>query len=170
MGQTIISAGLVIIVTIAVINANRLVINAETSKLEGLARMHAADIAMELITEARMKKFDEYAVDSEYQSVTAFTVPSFIGRESGEWAGSPDAAPYNSADEFNDFDDYHKYWRSVNTASVTGYKVECVVYYSTGTTPDKDAETRTYFKTLEVNVSHPLYLPNPIRISMTKSY
>ena len=128
MGQTIISAGLVIIVTIAVINANRLVINAETTKLEGLARMQAADIAMELITEARMKRFDEDAKTSYYQSTGEFTSPGSLGRE-GEWAGYPDYSPFNSADAFDDLDDYHRYRRIVNTSNISEFQIDCVVYY-----------------------------------------
>jgi hypothetical protein len=169
MGQTIISAGLVIIVTIAVINANRLVINAEASKLEGLARMQAADIAMELITEIRLKKFDENEVTTEYQSTSAFTASGSLGRES-EWAGYPDAYPYDSADKFDDIDDYHGYRRSVTTSNISGYQVDCVVFYSTPDNPDTNAGTRTYFKTLEVYVSHATYLPNAIRINFTTSY
>jgi len=170
MGQTIISAGLIIIVTIAVINANRLIINASTSKLEGLARMEGADIAMAVITEARLKKFDENAIDTEYQSTSAFTAASSLGRESGEWAGNPDGYPFNSASAFDDFDDYDGYQRTVNTVSLSGYLVSCTVYYATRYYPDTPVTSREYFKTLEVYVSHSLYLPNPIRISITKSY
>ncbi len=170
MGQSIISAGLVIIVTIAVINANRLVINAEISKMESLARMQAADIAMEILTEARMKKFDQLENPWTYQESGDFTPAPQLGRESGEWAGDPDAYPYNSADVFNDIDDYNGYRRSVNTTNVSGYVVSCRVYYALPNTPDTPDANKGYFKTMEVYVSHPTYLPNAVRISMTKSY
>jgi len=170
MGQSIISAGLVIIVTMAVINANRLIINADVSKMEALARIQAADIAMALITEARMKRFDENAIDTRYQSTSEFTSASSLGRESGEWAGNPDGYPYNSADMFDDFDDYDGYRRAVNTTSLSGFDVNCVVYYATRYEPDVEVSSIQYFKTLEVYISHSLYLPNAIRISITKSY
>ncbi len=172
MGQTIISAGLIIIVTIAVINANRLVVTAETSKLESLARLQSADIAMALITEARMKKFDKNVKEDEYQSVDKFKSPNDLKRDGGveDDFEYPDTAPFQSVGAFDDFDDYNDYHRTVTTSNISGYQVNCKVYYSTQSSPDIDANTQTYFKTLEVYVSHPQYLPSPIRISMTMSY
>ena len=170
MGQTIISAGLVVIVTIAVINANRLIINSETTKLEGQARLQAADIAMEVLTEARLRKFDEYADTVYYQGTGEFTSYSSLGPESGESVSLPDVYPYQSRQRYDDMDDFNNYRRTVNTISIVGYVVTCKVYYSSQTYPDTPKTSKTYVKTMEVNVSHPLYLVTPIRLSMTRTY
>ena len=171
MGQTIISAGLIVLVTIAVINANRLIINSQTTKLEAQARLEASDIALEIITEARMRRFDERATDtSQYYSASAFTDDSDLGPESGESFALPDTVPYKSPGRYNDYDDYNGYRRKVSTTTLTGYNVWCKVYYATPTYPDKLTNSRTYVKTLEVYISHPLYLEDTLRISMTKTY
>jgi hypothetical protein len=188
MGQTIISAGLIVLVTIAVINANRLVINSQTTKLEAQARLEASDIAMELITEARLKKFDERADTTFYQSTSYFMPYTLLGRDSLRWVWNPstsswsstfdstemftrpDHSPYRSTGSYDDYDDYNGYRRTVSTSTLTGYNVWCKVYYATQTYPDKVTTSRTYVKTLEVYVSHPLYLEDTLRISMTKTY
>ena len=170
MGQTIISAGLIVLVTIAVINANRLVINSQTTKLEAQARLEASDIAMEIITEARIRKYDEYADTLFYQSTGYFTYYNVLGPETGEPFTLPDVSPYQSRSRYDDYDDYNNYRRTVATTTMTGYSVWCKVYYATQTYPDKLTTSRTYVKTLEVYVSHPLYLEDTLRISMTKTY
>lgn len=170
MGQTIISAGLIVLVTIAVINANRLVINSQTTKMEAQARLEASDIAMEIITEARLRKYDEYADTVFYQATSAFTHYSSLGPESGESFTLPDTLPYRSPGRYDDYDDFNGYRRKVSTTTLTGYNVWCKVYYATQTYPDKLTTSKTYVKTLEVYVSHPLYLQDTLRISMTKTY
>jgi hypothetical protein len=191
MGQTLISAGLIVIVTIAVINANRLVINSQTTKLEAQARLEAADIAMEIITEARRKKFDEKAdtaIIRFYQSPGQFTPYTQLGRDSVRWTydkdygpinpvldtlemfARPDRAPYLSLSRYDDFDDYNGYSRTVSSTTMTGYVVHCRVYYATQTYPDRATTSRTYVKTMEIYVSHPQYLLNAVRFSMTKTY
>jgi hypothetical protein len=186
MGQTIISAGLIVIVTIAVINANRLVINSQTTKLEAQARLEAADIAMEIITEARRKKYDERADTVFYQATSHFMNYLLLGRDSLSWSyisgtwystpdstemfSRPDAAPYKSMTRYDDFDDYNGYSRTVSSTTMTGYSVWSKVYYATQTYPDRLTTSKTYVKTLEVYVTHPTYLRDTVRISMTKTY
>ena len=186
MGQTIISAGLIVIVTIAVINANRLVINSQTTKLEAQARLEAADIAMELITEARRRRFDERADTVYYQATSQFMSYNLLGRDSLRWtyiSGSwystpdttemfsrPDRSPYLSLSRYDDFDDYNGYVRTVSSTTLTNYSVWCRVYYATQTYPDRLTTSKTYVKTMEVYVTHPQYLRDTVRISMTKTY
>ncbi len=170
MGQTIISAGLIVLVTIAVINANRLVINSQTTKLEAQARLEASDIAMEIITEARTKKFDEEVDGTDWQSVDEFKEDWELGPDGSEAFTLPDTNPYQSIVRYDDYDDYHGYRRNVTTTTMTGYEVKCVVVYVNRTAPDTKTTSETYLKTLTVYVSHPLYLQDTLRISMTKTH
>ncbi|MCU0453577.1 MAG: hypothetical protein MUE68_07940 [Bacteroidetes bacterium] len=187
MGQTIISAGLIVIVTIAVINANRLVINSQTTKLEAQARLEAADIAMEIITEARRKRFDEKADTIYYQGLAEFS--SSMGRDSlryyklvptsTTWYSTPDTTemftrpdthPFRSLSRYDDLDDYNGYSRVASSTTLTGYKISCKVYFATQTAPDRPTTSSQYVKTIEVYVTHPQYLRDTVRISMTKTY
>lgn len=171
MGQTIISAGLIVIVTIAVINANRLVINSQTTKLEAQARLEASDIAMEIITEARTKLFDEEVDGTDWQDVSEFTGNPSLGPEgTGETFSLPDVEPYQSRSRYDDFDDYKGYRRLASAAALSGYEVSCDVFYVTRTSPDTKTTSRTYLKKLTVYVTHPLYLRDTLRISMTKTH
>lgn len=170
MGQTLISALLIVVVTISVINANRLVINSETARMEGLARMQSLDIAMEMLTEIRLKKFDEYADTLYYQETSVFTSPYSLGRETGESISMPDTLPFRSSSRFDDIDDYTGYVRTANTRDIRGYRVDVTVFYATPTSPDILVTSRQYVKTVRVQVSHPTYQPTPIRMFMTKTY
>lgn len=171
MGQTIISAGLIIIVTIAVINANRLVINSQTTKLEAQARLEASDIAMEIITEARTKLYDERVDGTDWQDVSEFTGNPSLGPDgTGEVFTLPDVEPYQSRSRYDDFDDYKNYRRTASTSQLSGYSVSVDVFYVTRTTPDTKTTSRTYLKKMIVYVTHPLYLRDTLRISMTKTH
>lgn len=171
MGQTIISAGLIVIVTIAVINANRLVVNSQTTKLEAQARLEASDIAMEIITEARTKKFDELIDGTDWQDVSEFTSNSNLGTDgTGETITPPDVEPYLSRSRFDDFDDYKGYLRTASSSTLSGYSVSVDVFYVTRTSPDTKTTSRTYLKKMTVYVTHPLYLRDTLRISMTKTH
>lgn len=171
MGQTIISAGLIVIVTIAVINANRLVISSQTTKLEAQARLEASDLAMEIITEARTKLFDERVDGTDWQDVSEFTSNSSLGRDgTGETFTLPDVEPYQSRSRYDDFDDYKGYLRTASASALSGYSVSVDVFYVTRTSPDTKTTNRTYLKKMTVYVTHPLYLRDTLRISMTKTH
>ncbi len=170
MGQTLLSAGLIVIVTIAVINANRLVINSQTTKLEAQARLEASDIAMEIITEARTKKFDEKVDGTDWQAVDEFTEASSLGPDGSESFTMPDVVTYQSASRFDDFDDYKGYRRTASSSQLSGYSVSCDVFYVKREAPDTKTTNRTYLKKMIVYVTHSLYLRDTLRISMTKTH
>lgn len=169
-GQTLLSIGVLVVVTIMVINAHRWIIESETNKLQGMALIEAADISEELISEVLAKKFDEYEVTTSYQSTSAFTSVSALGPESGETFILPDTLPYRSRARYDDFDDYNNYQRTVNTELIRGYTVSCRVYYATNTAPNTPQTSKQYVKTIEVSVTHPAYIPRPLKISATKVY
>lgn len=170
MGQTIISAGLVIIVTIAVINANRLVMTSETAKMEGLARMKSIDIALEFLTEVRLKKFDQNDTSATYLNQNSFTSSSSLGAETSERFTLPDTLPYRSATRYNDIDDYNGYRRTVNSSDISGFVLSATVHYATQSSPDNITTSKEYVKTVKVQVTHPTYMVVPTKFALTKTY
>lgn len=170
MGQTMLSALMIIVVTIGVINANRLVIMSTTTKMEALAHLQAPSIAMEVITEARLRRFDEINYTNRYMDRTEFTTAANLGPDAGESFTLPDVSPYQSLSKYDDFDDFNGYRRTVNTAEISGYTVSCTVFYAANTSPDANAGARRYVKTLKVTVTHPQYLTTPAVMSLTRVY
>ncbi len=159
LGQTMLTAAFLVLVTILVLNANTLVINSEQETYEGEAFDLATNYAQALLNEIGRKKYDQYAIDTLYQAPSAFTPAGSLGPESGEvitpW---PDVAPFKSFTTYNDVDDYNGYVRTIDSEIIKGFQVSAVVYYVTQANTNTKSTTQTYLKRIDVSVQHPSYL------------
>jgi hypothetical protein len=81
----------------------------------------------------------------------------------------PDRTPYKSISNYDDFDDYNGYQRIVDTPVMTGFVVNCTVSYLTSATLTP-APNPTYTKQLVIKVMQPMYLPDTLYFSTTKTY
>jgi hypothetical protein len=107
-----------------------MLIEGETTRLEGQAINLASDLAYSLIREAMSKKFDEDAVTTYYQYASEFTPTSKLGPSSSEVISPlPDRTPYKSLPRFDDFDDYNGYERVADTPTIKGFLIKSKVYY-----------------------------------------
>ncbi len=89
--------------------------------------------------------------------------PTFTARENVMPAGNPDVAPYKSVrgdspNWFDDVGDYNGYVRTANSADISGYTLKVKVYYVSKNDPDSPSGVQTYYKRIDVNVTHPIYL------------
>ena len=181
------AAAALIVLTILVISANRMIVQSQQDEYRAIAVNEASEIASAIINEALSKAYDNYsylnrADTISYADSTRFTAPGSLGPEWGKpkfSVSNPDIASstgsFLSASLYTDFDDYNGYWRKVDTPTMTGFIANCTVTYVRPTNLNQPANFRQrYFKRIVVTVYQPQYLPqdalHPISFSAVKTY
>ncbi len=179
-GQTMISAAFFVMLTVAVLSANTMVLESNRDYIQAQAIEQATNLANALISEILTKKFDAQVNYSYYQNRSEFVPVSSLGPSTNAHnyvnpGGAPDVAPYKSipgstSDYFDDVDDYHGYVRTANATDISGYRLTVSVYYIKKSSPNSVSSDQQYYKRIDVIVSHPLYLPNPLTFSAIATY
>jgi hypothetical protein len=162
LGQSILAAGALIVITILVISANRMIILSQQDEYKSIAANDASEIASAIMNEALSKKFDALSNTTYYQPSGEFTTTSVLGPEGSEpkfSVSSPDIATFSSISLYNDFDDYNGYIRKVDTQTMSGFIAKCSVSYVQSNNLNVVSNSKGYFKRIVVTVEHPVYLP-----------
>ena len=195
-GQTMISAAFFVMLTAAVLSANRMIIESSSDYLQEEAIEQATNFAGSLISEILTKKFDSqvtvdgtgkitgpyttYNWPSSGHNPTLFDDPSAMGTSAATSnyvmpGGAPDSLPYksirgDSPSYFDDVDDYHGYKRIANSSDISGYLLKVSVYYVKKSSPDVSSSVETFYKRIDVTVEHPIYLPRKLSFSAIATY
>ena len=178
------TVGFLVLLTIAVINANRLIVDKDSSYYEAEAYKQASILANSLITEIQTKKFDSrYDYPSPYTGMQPLNTfdgwnsmgPSNNAKNYVNPGGAADTYPYKSVrgdngNYFDDVDDYNGYKRSASTATLSGFTLTVSVYYVYPSNTDIAAYTQTYTKRIDITVSNPKYLPKDLVFSAIAYY
>ena len=147
-GQSFMSIGAIILLSLASLSFNSAVLQNTTLETENKVYLTAFSLADDLIEEIKQKAFDEKTIDFQAINVNQLTYPP--NKESGEvW-------PY-----FDDIDDYNNYIKPVSLPHAEGYTVSCIVNYSTAN--GDEIYVRSFYKKVTIKVtsdfmSSPLYL------------
>jgi len=160
LGQTMLSAGALMLLTILVINAHRLVLQSGDAAVAAEAAQVGIDLAQSLLDEIRTKKFDQFADTSGYQPTSDFTPASSLGPGAGESFTLPDNKTYQSIRKYNDADDYHGYSRNASVGQFSGFLLTVTVTYVSDDNPDLVVGNRTYTKRVQVTVANSAYFKN----------
>ncbi len=190
-GQTMLASAFLVLLTIAVINANKLIVDSDTAQYEMESIEQAGYLANSLLSEIAKKKFDEYADSSYYglQPLSDFTISSQLGPDPlHEWGytiyyesifvPTPDYYPYRSAVDiyyyYDDVDDYNGYFRIDTTNTFTKDTLRVEVYY---VTPNSSVDqgydissSRTYYKKVDVHVLNRRYFADTLTFSTIIAY
>src|SRR3990172_1554231 len=136
-GQTMISAAFFVMLTAAVLSANKMILESNRDYIQAQAVEQATNFANALLSEILRKRFDPQADYSYYQATTEFDPPSAMGTSAATKnyvmpGGAPDVAPYksirgDSPSYLDDFDDYHTYQRAANAGDLSGYLLKVSV-------------------------------------------
>lgn len=185
-GQTMLTAAFFVLVTVAVLNANRMVIDSQETYYEQVALEQGTGFANALLQEMVTKKFDSQAnYDYGYQPTSSFDIAMGAGAAAVNRINPvvngqvvPDFEPYKSIKgssatyDFDDVDDYNGYERTVNSVDIKGFHLKVAVYYVYKSAPDVALPygTRSYFKRIDVTIDHPVYLQRKITVSGLDSY
>lgn len=190
LGQTMISALALLLLTVLVLNANRLIIRSGEDMMTAEALDAGVTLAQSLLEEIETKWYDLAISDGNYpnHSPSSFTGASSLGPSSTERSQVPlpDQEPFKSAglgdlrilgsgpnySGYNDIDDYHGYYRIANAGGFSGFRLDVQVYYVTSSNPDVSCGYRTFYKRVDVTVTHPTYIPSskPMRFSAVMAY
>lgn len=164
MGQTMITAAFLVLLIMSAINVNRMLVDSAQSGYEAEAYDLAVGIAQDLLVEATGKRFDQNSTTTPGVTQNTSEFSTTMGPSSSErsaivpWPDASSSNAFKSKLYYSDVDDYNGYERTVNTKTISGFKVTAEVYYVTGTNLDVKTTSRTYFKRIDVHVGHPLYL------------
>jgi hypothetical protein len=182
LGQTFITMGMLILLVLSVISADRMIMDVTETTFQVEALTASSTIANDLIDEILSKSFDEKSDLTGSQSTSAFSCPP--GGKDNEWGpeGSkerdkvtplPDTSStgnYKSNIYFDDVDDYIGYSRAVTMNKISGYNASVNVFYVDPNYPDVPLTTQSYYKEVEVTVQHPFYLKTPVVYTALVSY
>lgn len=156
-GYTMLSIGALVLFMVAVINANRLIVDSDTQALKGEKYIEAAAMARSLFGEMRVKQFDHLTASDtcKVTDPSRFSLPPLGTEGSSEVIPPPaDTEPFKSALKYNDIDDYNNYGRTVNTANASGYNVSVAVSY-VKESDYTSSPVRTFLKKITVTVKLP---------------
>jgi hypothetical protein len=160
MGQTMITSGMFVLLVMSVISANRMLVEDAEATYQAEAYELSATIAEDLMVEASAQLFDANDNGTGTQYPWNFSTCGTNGNEAAAVSPLPERAPFKSDSVFNDFDDYNGYSRIVDVGGISGFNVSVSVYYIDPAYPDIPSTSKSYFKEMEVKVSHPKYIVN----------
>ncbi len=179
LGQSILAAAALIVLTILVISANRMIVQSQQDEYRIIAVKEASEIASSIINEALSKQYDSYNPSTYVTNPNDFSNPGPNPTTEQPYVPSnpyydtsliPYASKFRSMIYYNDFDDYNGYWRKVDTQTLKGYLAKCTVGYVQSSNFNISTGTKGYFKRIVVTVEHPMYLEPPISFSAVKTY
>ena len=165
LGQTMLTAAVLILLTMLTISANRMLMESAQTSYESEATSMAGDLANSLLAEIGRKDFDANVTYDHYQNNAEFNAPGSFGPNASEAFAFPDTStPYKSIARYSDVDDYHNYQRIANGPTINGFLLNVNIVYVSSSLPGVQASTPTYTKRVEVTVTHSIYLPVGIKI------
>jgi hypothetical protein len=179
MGQTMLTSAFLVLLTIAVMNANKMIVDRDFNYYEQEALKHAGVLANNLLDEIVRKKYaGEADTSGVYQLRTAFTSALGPGATAANYVnpdGAADTFPFKSVrgdtpDYFDDIDDYKGYVRSADAGNITGFILTVNVLYVNPLSPNITVSTQQYLKRIDVTVSHPTYLNKNLLFNRIVSY
>ncbi|MFA6467351.1 MAG: hypothetical protein WCW35_00505 [Bacteroidota bacterium] len=188
LGQTMITSAFLVLLTIAAMNANKMIVDRDSNYYEQEAFRQAGNLANALLSEIVRKKFDELADTSGvFQPVTAFTTSGNLGAAVDTYRDSvkimwwwiyiypsetskvplpdtladPDIPNYKSINSnwYDDVDDYNGYERRAQSGTITGFILTVDVYYVNASDLNTVTASKTYYKKIVVSVTNPTYFP-----------
>jgi len=179
LGQTLITTGMLVLLIMSVVSANRMLMEVNQATYEAEALTASASVANDLLDEILSKRFDQFSDTTGTQSKYDFS-PPVTG--AAEWGPSPSeragvgtldssyVGVYKSRIFFDDVDDYIGYARMVTMNNIRGLIVRVQVYYVNSFDPDTPLTEQNTYKKIAVTVEHPIYLTTPVTYSAMISY
>ena len=144
-GQTILTLGSMMLLSILVMNILRMSNNYEDIYNDTRTMLEATALTSSLIEQASQLPFDEVSWDSTIvnKDISDFTVPGSLGPDAGETADTL----------YDDFDDYDGY-TVIDTTLQSIYSIACTVDYVSESTPNSISLIKTYYKRLTVTTTN----------------
>lgn len=155
-GQTLLSIGALILLSMMILRVNGSFLNTDTVVHETKFGVLATSLASSFIEEANKKNFDEVTITNSINDSTLLT--SNLGKETGE-----------SYSNFDDFDDYNGFDSTITDLPSATFHLHFTVSYVNSAYPDDPVNYRTWNKKMTVAVSSP-FSRDTIKLSSVYSY
>lgn len=156
MGQTLITVGAIMLLSLVILRVNNNFLSTNTVLLTSKFGVLGVSLATSIIEEANGKAFDQ---NTDTTTVTATNQLSTIGPESGEVYPN-----------FNDFDDFDGLSIVDSTMPTAKFKIDCEVDYINTTNPDVPVAIKTWHKRIFVTITSPSMPEDTVRMSSIFSY
>jgi hypothetical protein len=144
MGQTLLVMGAMVLLSIAVLSANRIILDRTNSGYQTQAIFAAVPIAEAKLDEIRRKAFDEKSINKRIYAASNFTSSSLLGKDAGE----------TTTVNYDDIDDYNRDSVKISTPVLDNFWVASRIQYVSESDPDQLSSSPTFFKRITVTVYH----------------
>ena len=157
LGQSLLSIGAMILLSILVLRVNNSFANTSTVLQNSKLGILATSVATSQIEEISRLAFDECTDSNSTNNLSSLTPVGSLGPETGEVYPN-----------FNDIDDYNGYTKT-DTSMTAVFNISCKVEYVTDTNPNVASAVPTWNKKITITVSSPSMI-DTIRASTIYSY
>ncbi|MCX6132936.1 MAG: hypothetical protein NTU47_03890 [Ignavibacteriales bacterium] len=163
LGQTMLTAGMLMLLIMSVVSANRMIGENTQAQLQTQALAISATLANDLLLEILSRKFDANSDTLGLKVPSDFDDADHLAPGASELANCPQpdssyVGAFRSITAYNDVDDYNGYRRIVTSNGLSGFKLDVVIYYVSSGTPDTKTTSRTNFKRIQVTVTQDQFL------------
>ncbi len=166
-------AALAILITLQ-LSINGSLIRSFVSDLDGEATIDAVSVGEAMVDEIQTKVFDENVISEVVFDSTLLSSPVALTREGlvENSVAVYEREPFQSKIKFDDVDDYNGYTRIVSSPRLGDYKVRDSIYYVRRSNLDQYSNAQTWYKKIEVTVTHPnLLFPVTVKsVSVYRQY
>jgi MSHA pilin protein MshD len=157
-GQSMLAIGAMILLSTLVLRVNNNFLSTKQVMNESKFGVLATSLATSLIEEASNKNFDHVTDGNPIINVNLLTSHTALKKESGE------AYP-----DFNDFDDYNGYTKTISNLPSAVYKLSCKVEYVEPPNLEVPVAKKTWHKKITVTVASESS-QDTVRLSSVFSY
>ncbi len=141
-GHSMMAVGAMLLLSLTILGLNNKFLSTSNVLYNTKFGVLAVSLGTSIIEEANGKAFDLAGSEDAISSVNDLTAPWSLGPASGEYY--PD---------FNDFDDYHGFSKTVTNMPSAEFDISCKVYYVSDANPSVISSVRTWHKRLDVFVT-----------------
>ncbi len=156
--QTFITIGAIVLLGVLGITLNRIMANAEETKIYSESILTANSLAQEVINEVKNKKFDKNVGDEINVNVANLTPTTQFG--------APQGKPVS---QFISVEEYHNHKRTIKTKRLGDFNIVVTVSYVLDNNFTQVSQSQTRTKEILVKVSNN-YLLDTLRLRMYKSF
>jgi hypothetical protein len=156
--QTFITIGAIVLLGVLGITLNRIMANAEETKIYSESILTANSLAQEVINEVKSKKFDKNIGDEITVNVANLTPTAQFGAAQGK-----------PVSEFTSVEEYHNHKRTVKAKRLGDFNIVVTVSYVKDNDFTQTSQSQTRTKEILVKVSNN-YLLDTLRLRMYKSF
>ena len=171
LGQMLLVIGAMAILSTLTLSINSTILRGYMISYDSEATIDAISIGQAMIDEIDTQAFDSLTTGTaKVLDPSLCTSKDRLGTDldsekifAAQVAASPDTAPYQSLLKYNDVDDYQGYQRIVKSTHLGNFSVRDSVFYVMESNYDSPSPTPTWFKKIEVTVTHPNLL-SPVKV------